>query len=146
MARLGPAWNRGVRLTFVVAAVLIYAAGLVLLFHPQFTSGSRTYFDLFENNRLGVLRPLAAPISVAGTYFLVRRFEEPIVRTIGRVLIPFGKNSLYAYVAQSFVVFLVPFAFGPKSFWFNTLFDFSVIAVMWIAVRKRFLAFLIPRA
>jgi hypothetical protein len=146
MARLSPAWNRRVRLSFVVAAALIYAAGIALLFHPHLVSSDGMYYDFFENNRLGVLRPFAAPISVAGTYFLVRRFEEPIVRTIGKVLIPFGKNSLYVYVAQSFVVFLVPFAFSPKSFWFNTVFDLAVIAIMWLGVRTKFLAFLIPKA
>jgi hypothetical protein len=146
MRRLSPVWNRTVRLVLVFAAALIYAAGIVLLFHPHLVSGDGTYYNLFENNRLGVLRPFAAPISVAGTYFLVRRFEEPIVRTIGKVLVPFGKNSLYVYVAQSFVVFLVPFAFGAKGFWFNTLFDLAVIAIMWLGVRTKFLAFLIPKA
>ena len=146
MGRLSPGWNRTVRLLFIAAAALIYAAGIVLLFHPHLVSSDGMYFDFFENNRLGVLRPFAAPVSVAGTYFLVRRFEEPIVRTVGKVLIPFGKNSLYVYVAQSFVVFLVPFAFGPHSFWLNTAFDLSVIAIMWLGVRTQFLAFLIPKA
>ena len=146
MARLTPAWNRAVRITFIVAAVLIYAAGLVLLFRPSLVSHSAEYVMLFQNGRLGVLRPLAAPISVAGTYFLVRRFEGPLVRTVGKVLIPFGRNSLYVYVAQSFVVFMVPFAFAPQSFLLNTVFDFGVIAVMYLGVRTRFLAFLIPKA
>lgn len=146
MARLSPGWNRGIRLAFAIAAVSMYVAGLVLLFHPQFVSGSSTYVDFFGNNRLGVLRPFAAPISIAGTYFLVRRFEEPLVRTVGRVLIPFGRNSLYVYVAQSFVVFLVPFAFGPQDFVLNSVLDLSVIAAIWFGVRARFLAFLIPKA
>lgn len=146
MGRLRPAWNRTIRLALVLAAALIYAAGILLLFRPHLVSGHGMYYDFFENNRLGVLRPFAAPISVAGTYFLVRRFEEPIVRTIGKVLVPFGQNSLYVYVAQSFVVFLVPFAFPAHGFWFNTVFDFSVIALMWMGVRTRFLAFLIPKA
>ena len=146
MARLTPAWNRAVRIAFIAAALVIYGAGLVLLFRPTLVSHSADYVMLFQNGRLGVLRPLAAPISVAGTYFLVRRFEEPLVRTVGKVLIPFGRNSLYVYVAQSFVVFLVPFAFGPQDFLLNTVFDFGVIAVMWMGVRTRFLAFLIPTA
>jgi hypothetical protein len=146
MGRLSPAWNRTIRLAFVLAAALIYLAGIVLLFHPHLVSSDGMYYDFFQNNRLGVLRPFAAPISVAGTYFLLRRFEQPIVRTIGKILIPFGKNSLYVYVAQSFVVFLAPFAFGPKSFLFNTVFDLAVIAIMYLGVRTRFLAFLIPKA
>ena len=42
--------------------------------------------------------------------------------------------------------FLVPFAFGPQNFLLNTLFDASMIVLMWCGVRTRFPAFLIPRA
>jgi fucose 4-O-acetylase-like acetyltransferase len=125
---------------------VIYAAGLVLLFQPYLVSSHGMYNHMFQNNRLGVLRPFAAPISVAGYFLVIRRFEEPLVRTVGKVLIPFGRNSLYVYVAQSFVVFLVPFAFGPHDFLINTLFDAAVIALFWCGVRTRFLAFLIPKA
>lgn len=76
----------------------------------------------------------------------MRRFERPLARTVGKVLVPFGRNSLYVYVAQSLVVFLTPFAFEPQNFLLNTVFNVAVIALLWIAVRTRFLAFLIPRA
>lgn len=144
--RLTPAWNRGIRNAFAVAAVVIYAAGLVLLFRPSLVSHSAAYAHLFQNGRLGLLRPLIAPISIAGTYFLVRRFEAPLVRTVGKVLVPFGRNSLYVYAAQSFAVFLIPLAFGPQNFLLNTLVDFAIIAAVWVGVRTRFLAFLIPKA
>ncbi|MFI9274745.1 OpgC domain-containing protein [Kitasatospora sp. NPDC052896] len=146
MSRMSPAPRRALRVGLVVATLLIYAVGMVLLYHPTLVSASGTYDHLFQNNRLGLLRPLLAPVSVAGTYLLVRRFEEPIARTAGKVLLPFGRSSLYVYVAQSFFVFLVPFVFGPRGFWFNTVFDLSVIAAILLGVRTRFLAFLIPRA
>ena len=146
MSRFSPGWNRIIRVSLVSATVVTYIVGLVLLYKPHLVSSDGLYFHMFQNNRLGLLRPFIAPINVAGTYIAVRRFEGAISRTIGKVLIPFGRNSLYVYVAQSFVVFLVPFAFGPKNFLLNTLFDASVIALIWIGVRTRFLAFLIPRA
>jgi hypothetical protein len=146
MARLTPGANALVRYGLIAGAVIIYAAGLLLLYRPSLVSSSGLYFHLFENNRLGLLRPLVAPISVAGTYFIVRRFEQPLARTIGKVLVPFGRNSLYVYVAQSFVVFLTPFAFGPQNFLLNTVFNVAVIALLWLGVRTRFLAFLIPKA
>lgn len=146
MARLSPTWRAWVRGSLMGAAVILYAIGLLFLFKRGLIAHSATYTDLFGNNRLGVLRPLAAPISVAGTYFLVRRFEQLLARTVGKVIIPFGRSSLYVYVAQSFVVFLTPFAFGRQGFAFNTLYDLAIIALIWVAVRVRFLAFLIPRA
>ncbi len=146
MARLQPRWNNLVRYGLIAATVVIYCIGIMALFRPHWFADHRSYYDFFENNRLGVLRPFLAPISVSGTYFLIRRIEAPLARTVGKVIIPFGRNSLYVYVAQSFVVFLTPFAFPKQSFLLNTLFDFAVIALMWIGVRTRFLAFLIPRA
>lgn len=146
MARLTPARNKGIRIGLIAAAAIIYVVGIVVLYKPNLVANLDIWWDFFQNSRLGILRPLVAPISVAGTYFLVRRFEEPIARTVGKVLIPFGRNSLYVYVAQSFVVFLTPFVLKPHDFLINTVFDLSVIAVMWFAVRKQFLAFLIPKA
>ena len=146
MARLPPGWNSAIRWSVIAATAVIYVVGLILLNNPHLVSSHGLYNHMFQNNRLGLLRPFAAPISVAGTFLIIRRYEDALARTIGKVLIPFGSNSLYVYVAQSFFVFLVPFAFGPKSFWFNSLFDASVIALIWIGVRTRFLAFLIPRA
>lgn len=146
MARLSPGWNGAIRWSVIAATAVIYVVGLILLNNPHLVSSHGLYNHMFQNNRLGLLRPFAAPISVAGTFLIIRRYEDALARTIGKVLIPFGSNSLYVYVAQSFFVFLVPFAFGPKSFWFNSLFDASVIALIWIGVRTRFLAFLIPRA
>jgi hypothetical protein len=146
MARQSRNRSMLIRVGLISATLVLYAVGLLLLYRPHLVSSAGMYYHLFENNRLGLLRPLAAPISVAGTYLLIRRFEEPISRTVGRILIPFGRNSLYVYVAQSFVVFLAPFAFGSQNFLLNTLFDASVIALIYLGVRTRFLAFLIPRA
>jgi hypothetical protein len=146
MARQSRSRQRAIKAGLVAATLLVYAVGLVLLYRPHLVSSAGMYYHLFEDNRLGLLRPLVAPISVAGTYLAIRRYEEPISRTLGKILIPFGRNSLYVYVAQSFFVFLVPFAFGPKNFLFNTLFDAAVIGLIYLGVRTRFLAFLIPRA
>jgi hypothetical protein len=146
MARLPSAWNSAIRWSIIAATAVIYVIGLILLYHPHLVSSHGMYNHMFQNNRLGLLRPFAAPVSVGGTFLIIRRYEDALARTIGKVLIPFGSNSLYVYVAQSFVVFLVPFAFGPKSFWFNSVFDAAVIALIWVGVRTKFLAFLIPRA
>ncbi|MCX4750793.1 OpgC domain-containing protein [Kitasatospora sp. NBC_01287] len=144
VGRLSPAVRRALCTGLVVGTVLLYLVGMLLLFHPELIVDSDTYNHLFQNNRLGLLRPFAAPVSFAGTFLLVRKYEEPIARTVGRLLLPFGRSSLYVYVAQSFFVFLIPFVVGPSGFWENTVFDVSVIAVTWFAVRTRFLAFLIP--
>lgn len=146
MARLSPALSGTIRWGLIAATAVIYVVGMILLYHPNLVSSHGLYDHMFQNNRLGLLRPFAAPVSVAGTFLIVRRYEGALSRTVGKVLIPFGRNSLYVYVAQAFIVFLVPFAFGPQNFLLNTLFNASMIALIWIGVRTKFLAFLVPRA
>lgn len=142
-ALLSPTAWRALRRGLVVAALLLYVVGMVVLYHPDLGS-SALYNDLLQNNRLGLLRPFVAPVSFAGTYLLIRRYEAPIARTAGRILLPFGRSSLYVYIAQSFFVFLVPFVFDARGFWFNTLLDLAVIAAIQLALRTRFLAALVP--
>jgi hypothetical protein len=146
MRGMSPNWNRAIRYGIIAVTIAFYIVGLILLYKPYLVSSHGMYNHMFQNNRLGLLRPFAAPICVAGSFLMIRRFEDTLARTVGKVLIPFGRNSLYVYVAQSFVVFLVPFAFKPHDFLINTLFDAVVIAVLWCGVRTRFLAFLIPKA
>ena len=108
MARLSPGWNSAIRWSVIAATAVIYVVGLILLNNPHLVSSHGLCNHMFQNNRLGLLRPFAAPISVAGTFLVVRRFEGVPARTIGKVLIPVGRNSLYVYVAQSFPDFPIP--------------------------------------
>ncbi|MGH6653923.1 MAG: OpgC domain-containing protein, partial [Actinocrinis sp.] len=146
MHRLAPSRRRMIKTAAAAGAIIAYAIGMVLLHHPTLMPKHGHYNSLFQNNRLGLLRPFVALVCIAGAYIIVHHFEGFISRTVGKVLLPFGRSSLYVYVAQSFFVFLVPFAFAAKNWWFNTAFDLSVIALILLAVRTRFLAFLIPKA
>jgi len=147
--------RRAARLTLAVAAMVaaaaIYAAGLLMLFHPSWhppTSGVDTpglYNTLLGNNRLGLLRPLLCLVMFAGGYVALSYLQRPVMATIGRLLELFGQNSLYVYVVQSFFVFMVPFVLKPHGFFVNTALDLAIVALVWLGLKTNFLTKYIPR-
>lgn len=150
-ARLAGASAR-VRLTLawlvVIAAIAIYTAGTVMLYHPWWYD-HRLSNELLANNRLGLLRPLLAVLMVAGEYVLLSWLRKPLMATVGPLLELFGKNSLYVYVLQSAFVFVIPFLLPDKTglpgFFGNTALDLSIIAVIWLGLRTNFLTRYVPR-
>jgi len=82
---------------------------------------------------------------VGGLYAFVRRFETAIVASIGWLLLPFGRNSLYVYIVESFFLFTIPYFLASSSFVVNSLLELTIIGGAWLAVRNRFLFRIIPR-
>jgi hypothetical protein len=103
------------------------------------------YDSLLLHGRIGLLRPLVTVIVFAGLFAFVLRFEAQILRFAGKVLLPFGQNSLYVYIIQSALLFAVPFFVLPGNFWVNSSIEIGIIALALLAVRKRFLFNIIPR-
>ena len=149
----------------VTASSLIYVAGMVLVFIPQYfehqvapsgfwggwvhllqtVAANPLYQTLLVDGRLGLLRPLVWLVVFGGMYVVVRRFESRILRFAGWLLVPFGANSLYAYIAQSILLFGVAYLIGPSGFVINSIVEISIIMLVWLAIRQRFLFKIIPR-
>jgi len=149
----------------MVLAAVIYALGAILVFTPEYYenklmpggwigsiiqaidsfSQNTVYNHFFIDGRVGLLRPLIWLTVFAGLYFLVRRYEDMIVRTIGRILIPLGQNSLYVYIVESVFLFAIPYFLAPGSFIVNSLIEIVIVTATWFAVNKKFLFKIIPR-
>jgi hypothetical protein len=99
---------------------------------------------LFDRERLGPGRLVAALILVGGLYAVVRRFEAPLARTVGRLFIPLGQASLYVYIVQSMLTFGLVDR-GQANPWLAAAISAAVIGGVWIAVRRRWLFQIIPR-
>ena len=99
---------------------------------------------LFDRDRLGPGRLVAALILVGGMYALVRRFEAPLVRTVGRLFIPLGQASLYVYIVQSMLTFALVDRHQATP-WLAAAISAAMIGVVWLAVRGRWLFQIIPR-
>jgi hypothetical protein len=103
------------------------------------------YNRLLVDGRGGLLRPLVLLLMMAGLFVLVRRYEAEIVKAAGWLLIPFGQNSLYVYILQGILIFLVPLFITHGSFALNTLIEIAVTIIVWFAIRHKFLFKIIPR-
>lgn len=125
----------------------IMVASSILVFVPQVQSAVAhpLYDSLLLHGRIGLIRPLVTLVVFAGLFAFVLRFETQIMKTVGKVLLPFGQNSLYVYIIQSAILFAIPYFVLPGNFWLNTAIEAGVIALAWIAVRRRFLFRIIPR-
>jgi hypothetical protein len=149
----------------IAAAGLFYLLSVVLVFIPEafehrqlgnnfaghflgtiiHASDNEWYQKLLVDGRIGLLRPLILLITITGAYWFVRRHEAGIKRRIGWLLIPFGQNSLYVYILESLLLFIIPFVLPVGSFVRNSLIEVGIVTMVWLAVRKRFLFRLIPR-
>ncbi len=78
-------------------------------------------------------------------FLVVRRFEKPIVRFTGWLLLPFGTNSLYVYTLHAVIVFFVHLYFVETVPVLNLLVVTGTIALIYVAVRTKFLFGVIPR-
>ncbi|HET9626277.1 MAG TPA: OpgC domain-containing protein [Kofleriaceae bacterium] len=99
---------------------------------------------LFDRERLGPGRAAAALVLVTGLYALVRRFEAPLVRTVGRVLVPLGQASLYVYIVQSMITFVLVDRTQANPAVAAAITG-AVIATVTVMVRRRWLFAIIPR-
>ena len=100
--------------------------------------------ELFDRDRLGPGRAASAIVVVASLYALARRFEAPLVRTAGKLLVPLGQASLYVYIVQSLLTFILV----DRSMidpWLAVAINAAMVALVWIMVKYRVLFGVIPR-
>lgn len=79
------------------------------------------------------------------SFFIVKRFEKPIIKYTGWLLIPFGTNSLYVYTVHAIIVFFVHLYFVETIPILNFLITAGVIGLIYLGVRTKFLFSVIPR-
>jgi hypothetical protein len=98
----------------------------------------------FDRDRLGPARLVCALVVVATLYAVIRRFEAPLVRTIGRLFVPLGQASLYVYIVQSILTFaLVDRQLADP--WQAAAITVAMVGAVWLMVRTRLLFQVIPR-
>lgn len=100
---------------------------------------------LFQNNRTGLLRLPLFILWFSALFMLVRRYEHTVLRRLGWLLLPLGRNSLYVYIIQGVLVFLLGIMALPSNILINSLMILSALMGCWYAVKQQFLFKIIPR-
>jgi hypothetical protein len=109
----------------------------------------------FSKDRLPIPRLLLGALWFWALFWLFRRFESFITKRLGWLLIPFGMNSLYVYIIEGIVVFIIHLIVppigdsgvlgGPGLIVFYLGLSLIALAITYVAVRTKFLMKIIPR-
>ena len=76
------------------------------------------------------------------------RYETKIKQWFGWILLPFGANSLYVYILHAILIFFAHLILRPEAstnIFINFFGSLVILALIFIAVKKRFLFKIIPR-
>ncbi len=99
----------------------------------------------FHKETLPFVRFVLFMIWFWAAFFIVRYFEKPIAKYTGWLLLSFGTNSLYVYTLHAVIIFFVHLYLQPTIPLLNFLVTIGVIAIIYLAIRTRFLMTIIPR-
>ena len=94
---------------------------------------------LFRSGRI-----VCALILVTSLYAVIRRYEAPLARTVGKLVIPLGQASLYVYIVQSMITFVLVNRTLANP-WLAAAITAGVVGGVWIMVKNRVLFGVIPR-
>jgi hypothetical protein len=133
-------------ITMLACFLLAYGTDLLGL-DQWFKQTFDALYPTFAKEPLYLPRLLLFALWFSAAFWLFWRFEKFIIRWAGWLFMSFGTNSLYVYTIQAFLVFflhlIVPSA--TPSIALNLLLSVLGVAVVWLALRTRFLMKIIPR-
>jgi hypothetical protein len=125
-----------------LSAAILAGSALRALVPPD--ARPRLELLLWDRDRLGPARIACAVVVVATMYAYARIFEAGLARTVGRLFVPLGQSSLYVYIVQSMLTFLlVDRAMADP--WLALATNLAVVGLVWIFVQYRVLFGIIPR-
>jgi len=140
---LSPRAHRTILAVAAAASVTIIAGSLIRLpVHGVYPTRLEGY--AFDRNRLGPARIACAIVLVSSLYALVRAFEARLLPTIGRLFVPLGQASLYVYIVQSMLTFVLVDR-SMANPWLAVASNVSMVGLVWIMVKNRVLFRIIPR-
>jgi len=147
--------SRYVALPIVIVAASLLLWNIFAVFGREFIHAAWTdelsyrawelRMNEFHKETLPFIRIVLFFLWFWASFIVVRKFEKPILKYTGWLLVPFGTNSLYVYTVQAILLFFVHIYLQTGSLLFNTAVEVFVIALVYFAVRTKFLMKIIPR-
>lgn len=132
--------------TLVFNALIVFGDGVPII-GQWLAATDGQLSNYFNKDRLPVARLVLFGAWFIALYWLFWKFEKPLKKWAGWILLPFGHNSLYVYTIQAFVVYFLMLIFNDKPYpWFVNLgISLAAIGIVYAAVRTKFLMKIIPR-
>jgi hypothetical protein len=134
-------------IAIVIVALLMAHFDLQMGTWPNKVGDRALWLRLTERSTNGPIRLVTLGGLFTLMFVCVDRFWNPLYRSLGKLLIPLGQNSLYVYIVHAFFT-LAWFAIPGLTTGNILLVSFAqaiVILLCWIAVKKEVLFKVIPR-
>ena len=103
------------------------------------------YIAFFDKEQLPLTRIALFMLWFWGWFAFVRRFEKPILRVLGWLVMPYGTNSLYVYTVQAFIIFFAHIYLVSGDITYNFLVNAVFILLPLVMLRYNVLGKIIPR-
>lgn len=139
------------------SAVITIIASVLLVFGHEFGGVLGSQLDAmhhvveqgFDKDSMPLTRVLLGAVWFWAIFMVIRKYESVVVKKIGWLLLPLGENSLYVYTIQAFIVFFAHLFIlkpgGSDNIAINLVLSLAALALLWLAVRTKFLMKIIPR-
>jgi len=132
-------------LTLVINVFLVFGHDIAAI-GPWLAEQNIAIGSHFNKDRMPIPRLLLFGLWFAALFFIFTRFEQAITKRLGWLLLPFGTNSLYVYIIESFVAFALLLIMPlPGPWYINLVVSLISIGLVYAAVRTKFLMRVIPR-
>lgn len=134
-------------LAIVIAALVTAHFDLQLGTWPQKVQDRALWLRLTDRSINGPIRLVTLLGLFSVMFMAVDRFWVPLDKTLGKLLIPLGQNSLYVYIIHvplTLIWFMIP-GLIKGSTWLVSLAQAIAIGLCWLMVKKEVLFKIIPR-
>ncbi len=136
-----------VMVAIVMGALLTAHYDLQLGTWPTKVQDRALWLQITERSTNGIVRLVTLLGLFSLIFALVDTFWQPLDKSLGKLLIPLGQNSLYVYIIHVFLTaiwFMIP-GLTQGHMAIVSLAQMAVIALCWFLVKKEFLFNIIPR-
>jgi peptidoglycan/LPS O-acetylase OafA/YrhL len=161
---LGRAWQRALVWAMVSSAAVTAALSFALSYSQNYGRNLLSWVPVaggwfgkllsfyldhlagkFSRAPIGSGRLLMFVLWFAAAYYLVRRYEDVLVRWVGWFFLPLGAYSLHAFILQGLAVFATSTLIGKTdNLWLNFILASSVMGIIWLFTKRKWLFWLIP--
>lgn len=105
-----------------------------------------TINPLFAKTSLPILRVLLFMLWFTALYLIFKKYEPWIKQKLGWLLLPFGQNSLYAYIMHAIILFVLNLIIPMGQHWIiNIVISTSFFMLIWYLTKNKFLFKFVPR-
>ncbi len=117
-----------------------------LITRAQYVDWRITLDPIFSHDPIGLGVVLLSFLWFSALFLFVRRYEDQLIKVTGWLLLPFGEQSLSAYILHAFILIFVQSQIGlTQNKLFNACLAISVVLTVWLLLKVPLIKKILPR-